>query len=160
MRRDVFLLCPFLFLLASCATGCGPGVGDVAGVVTYQGKLLNHGNVRIMPATGLSVDSPIAADGTYCCKGVTVGSGKVCVTCMDDSMANTLKAMRGKTVDPQQKGRMPTPISASGGVPSFSLIPSFYSDFENSGLVVMVKEGTTTYDIVLTREGPKLAKAK
>lgn len=160
MRHDFLLRLSSLVILF--AAGCGASVGDVRGVVTFQGKPLTHGNVRIMPATGLSVDSSIAPDGKYLVKDVPIGVGKVIVTCMDESMTSTLKSLQGKKVDPQQKGRTPTPISTTGIVPgaSFSLIPSIYSDFENSGLAVDVKGGTTTYDISLTGEAPKLFKIK
>lgn len=127
--------CVKLCLLASSLvfSGCGPDepvyeYGTVSGVVTYQGKPLDHGRVIFQHASGPAVDAPINADGTYKLNAV-VGETRVAVDCRKPD---------------RQLGGVRKEV-----IPGESLIPEKLSSTERSGLTYTIKPGEDTYDIKL-----------
>jgi len=60
--------------------GCGAGVGDVSGTVTYKGAPLKGGTITLVnTSTGPSFSTGINEDGSYTLSKVVAGSYKVCV---------------------------------------------------------------------------------
>jgi hypothetical protein len=63
--------------------GCGTGVGDVSGKVTYQGKTVVCGSVILVGPDGMTKVGAIQQDGTYQLKGVGAGPAGVAVFSLD-----------------------------------------------------------------------------
>lgn len=67
-------------MLAFVAVGCGSGVGDVTGTVSYKGTRLKGGIVSFVNTSeGPSFTGSINEDGTYTVPKVRSGTYKVCV---------------------------------------------------------------------------------
>jgi hypothetical protein len=79
-RLAVLLALPALIYSLA---GCGAGVGDVSGKVTYQGKTVVCGSVVLVGPDGMTKVGPINADGTYVVKGVGAGRVGVAVFSLD-----------------------------------------------------------------------------
>ena len=131
-----------LFSAVLLALGCGHEGGlqlaSVEGVVTYQGKLLDHGRVVFSPQPGTpgpaSVGT-IAPDGSYVMRttrreGAAIGQHKVTIHC--------------------RRELTPEEIQNRSLIIPKSLIPDQYSKKDQSPLAFEVVEGeANTYDIVL-----------
>jgi hypothetical protein len=74
-----FLLVPLLLSLA----GCGAGVCDVTGKITYHGKPVVCGSVIFVGPDGMTKVVNLNQDGTYLVKGVGVGLAQVGVISQD-----------------------------------------------------------------------------
>src|SRR5262245_2156892 len=81
-RRHVAATCLLLPLIGGLA-GCGAGVGDVSGKVTYQGKTVVCGSVVLVGPDGMTKVGTIQQDGTYVVKGVGAGQVGVAVFSLD-----------------------------------------------------------------------------
>jgi hypothetical protein len=77
--RRLLVVLPFLAL----ASGCSPGVCDVSGKVTYQGKPVVCGTVIFVGPDGMTKAANINQDGTYLVKAVGVGHARVGVVSQD-----------------------------------------------------------------------------
>jgi hypothetical protein len=66
-------------VFALLLTGCGGGVGDITGKVTYKGNPVVHGSVGFVGADGIPRSTRINPDGTYTVKDVAVGEAKITV---------------------------------------------------------------------------------
>jgi hypothetical protein len=73
----------FLFILFGNLAGCGAGVGDVSGKVTYLGKTVVCGTVVLVGPDGMSKTGTIGPDGTYTVHGVGAGRAGVAVFSLD-----------------------------------------------------------------------------
>jgi hypothetical protein len=133
---------PCLLLLVALA-GCGPAVGNVSGTVTYKGKALPDGTVKIRGADGIPRDGRIEANGAYVVRGIPVGKAVVLVSSIDPKLVDEIKAAASGAT----KGRG-IPVAENLDA-KHSRIPLKYGDFDESGLSVEVAPGTTTYDIEL-----------
>lgn len=60
-------------------TGCGGGVGEVSGKITYKGKPVVYGTVGYVGSDGLPRSARINPDGTYTVKDVASGEAKITV---------------------------------------------------------------------------------
>ena len=133
---NCLLLSVLLFALG-CGQDGGLQLASVEGVVTYQGKMLDHGKVVFIPEKGTSgpqAVSTIESDGTFRIntiqsKGAAIGWHTVLVHCRR----------------PAQKAKAGVPPSQYGE----SLIPRKYSVKADSPLRFQVKEGRNEYSIVL-----------
>jgi hypothetical protein len=63
--------------------GCGPGVCDVSGRITYHGKPVVCGSVLFVGPDGITKVVNLNPDGTYLVKGVGVGRAQVGVVSQD-----------------------------------------------------------------------------
>jgi hypothetical protein len=136
-RRDALVA----LLLGASLAGCGPGQGEVSGVVRVNGRPLPFGTIQFLGPDGVPRAGKIRPDGTFSV-GVPPGEAKVIVSCVDEarlSRSAATPAGRGRRAAP--------PPSPSGG---FSLIPGRYADWDASGLKVVVRPGKTVQDFALT----------
>jgi hypothetical protein len=129
-----------LALLLGAITGCGGGQGEVSGTVRCNGKPLPFGTIQFLGPDGVPCAGQIRPAGTFSV-GVPVGEAKVIISCVDQPrmgrFTRQLTASRGRAAPPPLTSR------------SFSLIPQRYSDWNTSGLTVVVKRGKTTQDFAL-----------
>lgn len=144
-----------VLVLALGIAGCGPGKGDVTGVVTYKGQPLQSGQVIFLPEGTAMMATEIGADGRYSLAGVPEGTAKIGVSVVDSgvtqhyrdmSAAGHSKATRGGSKDG------PTPTTPKKGQPApkqFTLIPAKFGDPNGSGLTYEVKSGSQTHNIEL-----------
>ncbi len=135
IRSTSFLIGVILLTSSGCGKK-GPVVGNVRGVVTYQGKPLTVGNISFYPEEG---GEPLVAaigfkGGNYQMNEIPVGNYKVAI----------------KTPPARRKGKLPKSI---GFVPPrFNnpiLIPEIFADPQRSGLTVNVEEGEVSHNIDL-----------
>lgn len=123
-------------------TGCGrrPALALVSGRVTLDGKPLEFGSVMIQPAAGPAARSTIAPDGSFTVgtfapgDGAIVGPATVRVACYEQ----------------QRPGAPPPQGELALGK---SLIPGKYTQFETSGISVMIAAGMAPLEIELTSGG-------
>ena len=123
------------------APGCGQDglqLASVEGVVTYQGKLLDHGEVVFSPQAGThgpAAVGKIQPDGSYVMRttgreGAAIGQHKVTIHC--------------------RRELTPEEIQNRSLIIPKSLIPDRYGRKDQSALALEVVEGeANTYDIVL-----------
>jgi hypothetical protein len=107
-------------LVLAIGGGCGRAqrpTAPVSGVITYQGKPLDHGRVVFIHESGEATAADIGADGRYTMKAV-VGHNALIVECRDLS------------------GSLPR---RGGGMFPASLIPERYGEHMRSGLSCDVK---------------------
>jgi hypothetical protein len=128
-------------LLCTALTGCGGGLGEVTGVVRYQGKPLSHGTIQFLGHDGVPRSGTIRTDGTFTV-AVPVGAAKVIVTAFDEArMSRFTRQLAGRG------GRAaPPPVPGD----RFPQIPLRYADWDASGLTVVVEPGNTAHDFALT----------
>ena len=133
------------------ALGCGGGVGDVSGTVTYQGKPLDGGSVQFQSG-GKTVSAEISKVGKYALAGVPVGSAKVTVSYVDPKVTDHFRAVSAASKSGGAgRGEKEEPATALSKVDptTFNKVPDKYNDFNGSGLTFEVKKGSNTYDIDL-----------
>ena len=129
-----------LLLLATAVVGCG-GMGDVSGVVKYNGEPLEFGTIQFLGSDGIPYSAKIEAGGKYSIR-VPVGEAKVAITSIKstDLVGTPKKA-------PQDKARLVVPK----GVPQeTSRIPPRYGDWKASGLRLTVTRGSNDFSPTLT----------
>jgi hypothetical protein len=128
-------------LLCLALTGCGWGRGEVSGTVRYNGRPLPFGTIQFLGPDGIPRAGKIGPDGTFSV-GVPAGQAKVIISCLDEA-----RMARATPQSAPGHGRAALNPSSSGGL---SLIPPRYSDWNASGLTVLVRRGKTTQDFALT----------
>lgn len=148
--RDRFLQAIMLVLLIS-VWGCGdghPARSKVTGSVSYNGEPLHIGSLVFIPVGGgPPAQGNIDRDGNYFMgtfdesDGVIPGEYKVMITAMTSEGGSGL---------PED--------AVNGNAGPVSVIPEWYGDLENSGLVVKVEpDKPNTIDFPLTDDKPKKA---
>lgn len=114
-------------LLTLTLCGCGGGVGDVSGVVTFKGKPVSGCTIVFFDAQNGSYTSPLQEDGNYAVAKVPAGAAKIAIL---------------------------MPMHIDLGIPGmkklkFTAIPDKYQDQEKSGLTYAVQTGLQTKDFTL-----------
>ncbi len=112
---------------------------QVTGTVSLDGRPLSIGTVVFTPEKGRSATGAVQSDGTYCLGTYTASDGAVPglhhVSVVARENAGAENARRG-------------PIDKR---PGKWLIPEFYADYTQSGLVFEVKQdGSNVYDIPIS----------
>lgn len=132
MRLVLPALC-LTALLILIGSGCGGKKewpkAPVSGLVTFQGKPLDHGRIVFVHEQGHGGAGEIGPDGRYSLSGI-IGQNRVTIECDDPNRTTTVP------------GRPNMSIPAS-------LIPERYSDHMQSGLCVDVHAGDNTADFDL-----------
>ncbi|MCA9247983.1 MAG: hypothetical protein KDA42_12730 [Planctomycetales bacterium] len=130
IRKQRCAGCAALTLLA-LTLGCGNTreLGEVRGIVRYNGKPLEFGSVMFQPSAGRPAVAQIQSDGTFVLStptegdGAPVGQNQVRVTCYEIQKP-------GASVSDAEE-------NAFGK----SLIPEKYASYATSGITVDVKPG-------------------
>ncbi len=132
------LLLSVMLLAPGCGQAGGLQLASVEGVVTHQGKLLDHGEVVFAPQSGTpgpAAVGKIQPDGSYVMRttgreGAAIGSHKVTIHCRREL---TEEEIRNRSL-----------------VIPKSLIPDKYWNKDQSPLAIEVVAGeANTYDIIL-----------
>src|SRR5437899_912985 len=76
-RRQTRCLLPLV--LASLIGGCSPGIGNISGKVTYQGKPLAGVKVIFFDAKNMTLQDTTKADGSYSVTKVAAGNAKIAI---------------------------------------------------------------------------------
>jgi hypothetical protein len=136
MAKRVFSFPLAAAWLGMTLSGCGPGRGDLAGHVSYQGKALRSGSVSAVGSDGIPKASVILDDGSYQVPDLPAGPIKMAVTSPDPV-----------TSQPHQRKRdaPPTKVDRTGWV----AIPDKYGTFDRSGLTFTLKRGANLWNIEL-----------
>ncbi|MDO4570246.1 MAG: hypothetical protein Q4D38_07685 [Planctomycetia bacterium] len=143
IRFSILAALALVPLLVGCGDGRPPMV-EVKGKVTHKGAPLKFGSVFFTPTSSSAVDTPVGViqdDGTFemqvklrnskVWKGAPLGEYKVSITCFESQNPNY---------------KPPTDAEPMVGK---SLIPQKYTQPDESGLTVVVKEGMEplTFDL-------------
>ncbi|MBI3821468.1 MAG: hypothetical protein HY289_02185 [Planctomycetes bacterium] len=105
--------------------GCGPGKGDVTGVVYHQKKPLPGGTITFYDEHKGVASGKIEPDGKYTVTGVTTGSARIAVV-------------------------VPMAIAAPGvAAPKVAPIDPKYADPAKSGLTCKVGAGSQVHQVDL-----------
>jgi hypothetical protein len=166
-RRRAAVLSLLVPLLLSLA-GCGPGVCDVGGKITYRGKPVVCGSVIFVGPDGMTKAANLNQDGTYMVKGVGVGRAQVGVISQDPARPlDPYKAERthGKeAVQPiDDSSRDPNAGRVFKNPPNdrsnwtepnvdrskWFVLPQKYEYVHTSGLAADLKPGMNTVDLDL-----------
>ena len=140
-----------LLLTLLVALGCGGGVGDVSGTVTYNGKPLDGGSVQYRSG-GKTVAVEISKDGKYSVSGIPAGAALIAVSYVDPRATDHFRAVSAASkAGGAGRGDKEAPATALAKVDptTFNKVPDKYNDFNGSGLTFEVKKGSNTYDIDL-----------
>jgi hypothetical protein len=130
--------------LGAALTGCGSSVGELHGIVRYNGKPLEQGNIQFLAKDGIPRTARLGPNGAFTVT-VPAGTAKVMVVSMDErQLGSFTRALAGRG---GPGGRAAPPRMPKG---NFSRIPQRYGDWNTSGLTVEVASGTTVHDFTLT----------
>ena len=123
MRHKVWCLAVLSGLLMQA--GCGPGRGNVTGVVMYKDKAPAGATITFFDEHNGAPSGVIAEDGSYTVKNVATGTSKISIV-------------------------SPMPILLPG-MPegAFHKVPEKYADCEQSGLTHKVASGKNKRDFDL-----------
>jgi hypothetical protein len=105
--------------------GCGPGRGDVSGIVYFKNKPLDGGTITFYDEYNGVASSAIKQDGSYAVTHVATGTAKIAVA-------------------------SPMAIRMTGiPVAETKQVPPKYADREKSGLTCKVVSGTQEHKVEL-----------
>jgi hypothetical protein len=124
--------------VAWCAlalAGCGGGVGQVSGTVSFQKKPVQSGTVMIIGSDSLPYYGSINKDGAFAVEKVPAGEAKVAVNSPDP---------RGPKARP---GGRPVEGRKDVDPKTWFELPPQYGDFNQSGLTLTVRRGENKFDI-------------
>jgi hypothetical protein len=131
-----------LLLATLLASGCGPRFGSIAGIVTYQGKPLRWGSVKVSwtgaPGVPNAGSAALNQDGSYEVGQVPAGA--------------TVKIFLDvPPVPPRFGGANPDPKSLQEKF-GYVKLPDKYTHVDTSGFSLEVKEGINVFNIDMPAE--------
>lgn len=124
--------------------GKGPKVeakNQIKGLVKYNGKALDGGQIVFRNAAGDTVAADLKADGTYAIADPPPGTLRVAISYVDPKVTEYFRALSQAS-----KGDKPPP---PGDPSQFTKIPAKYSDVGASPLTAEYKSGIVTCDFEL-----------
>ena len=141
---------PVGVVLMALATGCGPKVGSIVGTVTYQGKPIRWGTVKVIWAASnsesLNAGSAVLNQaGAYEVGRVPAGSSAKLF------LSIPLVPMGGILGGNKPNPKVMNEVKERLG---YVDVPEKYTDPETSGFSLEVKPGINVFDINLPAEGP------
>lgn len=139
----------FLGLLLVALAGCAPGLGDVSGTVTFEGKPIPWGRISFVSEVGKKpVLSSYIRMGKYEIKGCPAGLARISVESFSVPAADTKLEPKemAKGFAPPPRAEQP-PAEAAG---QFVEIPARYGNSQSSELEYQVTRGPQTKDFPLT----------
>ncbi|WP_020467858.1 hypothetical protein [Zavarzinella formosa] len=137
-------------LVLVCLSGCGSEkVGDVSGLVTYNGQPLakTGGHIVFVGPQGSQIVADIGADGAYRAAGIPAGLNRVAVYYSNPEAQEQIRKFM------PQKGKKPPPVTPPSPAPAPFLTPIKYASPDTSELSVQIGPGTV-YNVDMT--GPKM----
>jgi hypothetical protein len=132
-------------IVAFTIVGCQPQA-SVQGRVTYLGRPLTHGNVKVMPADGIPRDALIATDGKYQFDDLPCGRARFIVSSTPPEMVDAMIALAQAERPP---GETEQPAATVKEPDEWSELPAKFGDFEKSGLALELQAGSQTHDLEL-----------
>jgi hypothetical protein len=141
---------PVGLLLMALAIGCGPKVGSIVGTVTYQGKPVRWGTVKVIwtasDAEALNAGSSVLSQsGAYQVERVPAGSSAKLF--LDIPLIPMGGMLGGNRPNP----RVVKEVKERLG---YVDVPEKYTNPATSGFSLEVKPGTNVFDINLPAEEP------
>jgi hypothetical protein len=134
IRSTSFLIGLILLTGGGCGKK-GPAVGNVRGVISYQGKSLTTGKIAFYPVEGGEpLVAPIGFKGNYQINEMPVGNYKVAIK---------TPPAPGKGVLPKGIGSLPPRFA--NPLP----IPEIFADPDRSGLTLTIDEGDLSHNFDL-----------
>lgn len=131
-----------VFATMLLAAGCGAGRADVAGKVTYKGKLLATGTVSMVGPDGIVRQGAINPDGSYTVTGVAAGKVQIGVL-SPRPVADVRGGRRGGG------NRLAPPADAAPATSGWFAIPTTFQEPSTSGLSTVLASGSNQHDIKL-----------
>lgn len=157
MSRAANRFARFRRLLLAClafglvvVSGCGPGVGNLTGKVTYKGKTVASGSVILIAADGIPKYSPIQPDGGFRFESVPAGEVKLGVNSPNPAPDPDKLAMSAPGA--KRGGReQQDPITATptSDPKLWFPIPVELGDPNKSGISTKLKRGDNNFNIEL-----------
>jgi len=136
--------------LALAAAGCGGGVGNLSGKVTFNGKPVTSGTVQVFLTDGSTKTSDISNDGSYRINDVPAGTVKIGVSSPNPQQRyNDLVAM-AKTEEQKKAIQVPDPALLK----SWVALPNELAQSGTSNLTATVNKGENPHDLALTGVSP------
>jgi hypothetical protein len=140
-----------LLLCAGCLTGCGPGIGDVSGKVTYKGSSVTSGQVVIIGSDNLPKYGEIRDDGTFAVVGVAAGESKVGVNSPSPKPSASKRPVEKNRPEVEAAGREDKPPAFTEAQrKTWVAIPEKYGNPVTSPYKLTVAPGKNAHDIQLT----------
>jgi hypothetical protein len=141
---------PVGLVLMALATGCGPKIGRIVGTVTYQGKPVRWGAVKVVwtssDSESLNAGSSVLNQtGAYEVGRVPAGSSAKLF------LAIPLIPMGGMLGGNRPNPRVVNEVKERIG---YVDVPEKYTNPQTSGFSLEVKPGVNVFDISLPAEGP------
>lgn len=134
-----------LVVLAGCGSGGGKKNLSLNGKVTYKGKPVTGGFMRLTPADGKTqpINCPINTDGTYMAVPPVLGEMKVSIE---------TESMKGQTGVryPNMKEDKGLATADTSKIAKYVPIPRKYANPQTSNLTVTIQEGKNVKDFDLT----------
>jgi hypothetical protein len=134
-----------LLLATLLASGCGPKFGSIAGIVTYQGKPLRWGTVKVAwtgaPGVPNAASATLNQDGSY--EAGQVPAGATVKIFLDVPIVPT--RFGGAKPDPKYLKDLQDKLG-------YVEIPEKYTHADTSGFSLEVKEGINVFNIDLPSE--------
>ncbi len=144
-RVRVMALAALFISLALFVSGCGSGVSEVTGKVTFSGKPVSSGSVILYCSDGQIVCGVTGADGSYTIPNVPRGPATATI----QAHTRVPAGLRLKqNLPPSINGPTPPTGEVTADQPVLN-IPARYALPEESGLSVVVDRGQVNYDIDL-----------
>jgi hypothetical protein len=125
------------------AAGCGGGRANVAGKVSYKGKLLATGTVSMVGPDGIVRQGAINVDGTYTVTGLAAGNVQIGVL-SPRPVGDVRTGQRGG-----RGNRLAPPVDGAPDTSGWFAIPSTYQEPTTSGLSAVLASGSNQHDIKL-----------
>jgi hypothetical protein len=144
-----------LLLATLLASGCGPRFGSIVGVVTYQGKPIKWGNVKVLwegpPGLTNATSATLNQDGSYEVGRIPAGgTAQICLHVPLIPMGGTLG---GGRPDPEVMRKLREKVG-------YVELPAKYTRPDTSGWSLEVKQGVNVFNIDVPAEeaGEKTSK--
>jgi hypothetical protein len=105
-----FTLLFLLFVSTTLSTGCGGGVADVSGTVSYNGNPVKSGTVTVRASDG-TVYSGTIENGNYVVVGIPSGEVKFTVVSPEYAAENQLPPRLLKALGETFNPKLATPVN-------------------------------------------------
>jgi hypothetical protein len=136
-----------LFLATLLASGCGPRFGRIVGVVTYQGKPIKWGNVKVVwegpPGLMNAASAVLNQDGSYDIGRIPAGDSVQ--ICLHVPMIPIGGALGGGRPDPEVMRKLREKVG-------YVELPAKYTRPDTSGWSLEVKQGVNVFNIDVPAE--------